>query len=255
MVELAGQPALSEFRLEKLAQKLRAVDQRVVKIAARFAYFVHLAGPLSREDRQRLNALLLAGDRPGEFVKGSSKLYVVPRPGTISPWSSKATDIAHACDLDVVRRIERGICYGVQFKGKTGNGDMRPLAGLLIDRMTEAALDSGDAAAALFTAHEPAPLGMIALSRDGRDALARANIELGLALSDDEIDYLADCYARLGRDPTDAELMMFAQANSEHCRHKIFNADWVIDDEPQAERLFGMIRSATETSPEGILSD
>ena len=254
MVELAGQPALSDFRLEKLEHKLRVADKRVAKIAARFTYFVHLAGPLTREHRQRLNELLLAGDRPGKFAKGSSKLYVVPRPGTISPWSSKATDIARACDLKAVHRIERGICYGLQFKGKTGDGDMRPLARLLVDQMTEAAFDSSDAAAALFAAHKPAPLGVIALSHDGLDALEMANIELGLALSGDEINYLADCYARLERDPTDAELMMFAQANSEHCRHKIFNAEWVIDGEPQVQRLFGMIRSTTEMSPAGVLS-
>ncbi len=254
MVELAGQSALSDFRLEQLANKLRVADSRVAKVAARFTYFVHLDGPLSRQQRQRLNALLLAGERPGKLAKASSKLFVVPRPGTISPWSSKATDIARACDLSAVHRIERGICYGLQFKGKTGAGDMRPLASLLVDRMTEAAFDSSDAVATMFAAHKPAPLAVITLGHDGRDALASANVELGLALSADEISYLADCYARLERDPTDVELMMFAQANSEHCRHKIFNAEWIIDGEPQVERLFGMIRSTTENSPEGILS-
>ncbi len=253
VVEFAGQPALSDFRLEKLALNLRFAYNRAAKISARFTYFVHLAGPLSREHRERLNALLLAGGRPGKFAKGSSKLYVVPRPGTISPWSSKATDIARACDLDTVYRIERGICYGLRFKGKTSD-DLRPLASLVVDRMTEAAFDSSDVAATLFAAHKPAPLGVIKLGRNRRNALATANVELGLALSVDEINYLADCYKRLKRNPTDVELMMFAQVNSEHCRHKIFNAEWVIDGEPQVERLFGMIRSTTETNPEGVLS-
>ena len=254
MLELAGPPALSEFRLEKLTQSLRQADERVTGVEARYVYFVDLAEPLSGEHRKRLEALLLSGEAPGRLSKGASKLYVVPRLGTISPWSSKATDIALACDLTAVRRVERGICYALRFSGLPGQDELLQLSRLLFDRMTETALESSDDARALFRAHEPAEIATIPVLASGRAALAAANGELGLALSDDEIDYLVASYTELERDPTDAELMMFAQANSEHCRHKIFNADWIIDGERQEERLFGMIRTTTEASPDGVIS-
>ena len=254
MLELPGQSALSDFRLAKLFRALQRQDKRVTSIEARFSYFVALTAALCDKHNKRLKALLLSGDKAGTLGKRAKKIYVVPRPGTISPWSSKATDIALACDIDVVERIERGICYGIKFKGKVSKTEVRALGVLLFDRMTEALLDDGSAARVLFEAHQAAPLGTVTLAEGGRDAIARANTDLGLALSDQEIDYLVDSYAELGRDPTDAELMMFAQANSEHCRHKIFNANWIIDGEPQDERLFGMIRSTTEASPDGVIS-
>jgi phosphoribosylformylglycinamidine synthase len=254
MLELPGQAALSDFRLAKLLSSLQAQDDRVKSIEARFSYFVAISSPLSGEHEERLNALLLSGEKPGNLGKGARKIYVVPRPGTISPWSSKATDIAVACDIDPVRRIERGICYGLHFKGKVSDEEVHALGTFLFDRMTDALLDQGDQARALFEEHQPTPMTTVDLAAGGRDALAAANTDLGLALSDQEIDYLVDSYASLERDPTDAELMMFAQANSEHCRHKIFNAGWVIDGEPKAERLFGMIRSTTEASPDGVIS-
>ncbi len=254
MLELAGQPALSDFRLEKLLRTLRKADGRVNGVQARYVYFVDLAEPLSREHRNRLEALLLSGEAPGRLAKGTSRLYVVPRHGTISPWSSKATDIALACDLAAVRRIERGICYALKISGRPSQEEVLQLSGPLFDRMTETVLESSDDAEALFQAQHPAALGTVPLLESGRAALETANGELGLALSGDEIDYLVDSYTELQRDPTDAELMMFAQANSEHCRHKIFNADWVIDGEPQQERLFGMIRTTTEGSPDGVIS-
>ena len=254
MLELAGQPALSDFRLNKLTRSLQAIDDRVKGVESRYVFFVDLAEPLSDEHRKRLEALLLSGDKRGKLSRGARKLYVVPRHGTISPWSSKATDIAHACDLGAVRRVERGICYGLQFKGRASQEEVLQLSRVLFDRMTETVLESSADAVALFQAHEPAELVTIPLRAEGRDALAAANIDLGLALSDEEIDYLVSSYRDLERDPTDAELMMFAQANSEHCRHKIFNADWVIDGVPQDERLFGMIRSTTEASPTGVIS-
>ena len=254
MLELAGQPALSQFRLDKLGRALKRVDDRVKGVEARYTFFVDLAEPLSDEHRKRLRALLLSGERPGKLSKGSCKLFVVPRHGTISPWSSKATDIAIACDLTSVRRIERGICYALQFRGRPAQEVVLQLSRLLFDRMTETVLEVSSDAAALFQAHNPAPLVVIPLKAEGRDALVTANTELGLALSGDEIDYLVASYRDLDRDPTDAELMMFAQANSEHCRHKIFNAGWIIDGEPQDERLFGMIRMTTEASPAGVIS-
>ncbi len=253
MLELPGQFALSSFRIAKLLQSLQRQDERVEAITARFSYFVAVRSPLSREHKKRLKALLLSGENAASLGKGAKKIYVVPRPGTISPWSSKATDIALACDLNV-ERIERGICYGLHFKGKVNDTDVHALGTLLFDRMTEALLDNGDEACALFEAHDPAPLATVPLGKGGRKELEKANTELGLALSKQEIDYLVDNYSEIGRDPTDAELMMFAQANSEHCRHKIFNARWVIDGESREERLFGMIKSTTEASPDGVLS-
>jgi phosphoribosylformylglycinamidine synthase len=254
MLELTGQPALSEFRLEKLLRRLRRRDDRVTGIDAAFIYFVDLAEVLTAEQRSHLEALLLSGDEPAAMSAAAHRLFVVPRHGTISPWSSKATDIAVACDLTPVRRIERGICYALQFRGQPTHDEVLQLSSVLFDRMTETVLESSRDAAALFEAHEPAPLVTVPLQDEGRDALVRANAELGLALSEDEVDYLVRSYRELERDPTDAELMMFAQANSEHCRHKIFNASWVVDGKAQDERLFGMIRSTTEASPEGVLS-
>ncbi len=254
MLELAGQPALSDFRLAKLLDALQQADGRVKSVNARYCYFVAVNAALSAEHTKRLKALLLAGDKPGRLGKGSHKIYVLPRPGTISPWSSKATDIALACDLTTVDRIERGVCYGLKFIGQVGDEAVRSLGALLHDRMTEALFDNGEDAAALFEEHEPAPVTTVSILDGGRQELAKANNDLGLALADDEIDYLVQNYKLLERDPTDVELMMFAQANSEHCRHKIFNAEWVIDGEPKVERLFGMIRSTTEASPEGVIS-
>ena len=253
MLEIPGQSALSKFRIAKLLQSLQRQDERVEAISARFSYFVAVKSPLSGRQEKRLKVLLLSGESAASLGKGAKKIYVVPRPGTISPWSSKATDIALACDIDV-ERIERGICYGLHFKGKASDAHVRSLGTLLFDRMTEALLDNGDEAFALFEAHEPAPLATVPLGDGGRKALEKANSELGLALSSQEIDYLVDNYSEIGRDPTDAELMMFAQANSEHCRHKIFNASWVIDGVSKEERLFGMIKSTTEAAPEGVLS-
>ncbi len=254
MLELPGQAALSNFRLAKLTRSLKRADDRVQAVEARFAYFVATNADLSNEGKNRLDALLLSGDKPGKLARGAQTLYVVPRPGTISPWSSKATDIAKACDIDAVDRIERGICYGLKFSGKAGDDDVLALSHLLSDRMTDAVFPSADGVEALFEDHEPAPVGMVQLTEKGRDALVAANTELGLALSDQEIDYLVASYGDLERDPTDAELMMFAQANSEHCRHKIFNASWVIDGEKQDKRLFSMIKSTTEKTPDGVIS-
>ena len=254
MLELAGQPALSDFRLAKLLESLQRLESRVKSIAARYCYFVALNSALSADHKKRLNALLLSGDKAGNLGKGATRIYVLPRPGTTSPWSSKATDIALACSLDSVDRIERGICYGLQFKGAVSDVDVSALGALLHDRMTEALFSDGDDAAALFEEHEPAPVTTINVLQGGKNALAKANQDLGLALAEQEIEYLVDNFKKLERDPTDTELMMFAQANSEHCRHKIFNADWVIDGEPKEERLFGMIRLTTDASPDGVIS-
>jgi phosphoribosylformylglycinamidine synthase len=254
ILELAGQSALSAFRLKKLLTQLQLIDTRITGVSARFSYFVSVSKALTPGDREHLDALLLAGDASEEFPDGAQLIYTAPRPGTISPWSSKATDIAHACRLDGIVRIERGTCYALEAGETLSPKEISALGELLFDRMTECLFSSGREARVLFAEHPPAPLATIPLLQDGTDALLRADRELGLALSEDEIEYLAENYRQLERNPTDAELMMFAQANSEHCRHKIFRADWIIDGERQNEKLFNMIKSTTEASPGGVIS-
>ncbi len=254
VLELPGQSALSEFRLKKLWSSLRKTEPGIATVHARYAYFVSVDSTLRTHERKRLDALLLSGQPVLKLPDGARQLIAVPRPGTISPWSSKATDIAHACGLEKINRIERGVCYGLQFKTTPESASLSALSRHLFDRMTETVIDSGDQARKLFETHSPLPLGTIPLLSEGPSALVHANSELGLALSEDEIEYLNVNYARLRRNPSDAELMMFAQANSEHCRHKIFNARWIIDGEPQDEKLFDMIRSTTEAQPDGVIS-
>jgi len=234
--------------------RLRGLDARITGLDARFAYFLETEGALGETEHRRLDSLLLSGEPVRRFDDSASLVYTAPRPGTISPWSSKATDIIRNCHLDRVRRVERGICYAIESAMALDDASISAAGRLLIDRMTEFQFRSGADAAVLFDTHAPLPVGIVDVIHDGRAGLERANAALGLALSDDEIEYLLDNYRALDRNPTDAELMMFAQANSEHCRHKIFNADWIIDGEPQAEKLFGMIRSSTEASPDGIIS-
>ncbi|WP_422126892.1 phosphoribosylformylglycinamidine synthase [Thioalkalivibrio sulfidiphilus] len=252
MLFLPGAPALSDFRLERLLGQLRETEPTIQGLDARFVYFVDLERALTTAEQAVLEALLeTAGTAPAE----TADFLVVPRLGTVSPWSSKATDIAHHCGLDgAVRRIERGISYRLKSGKALDIPGRRRLAGLLHDRMTETVLLDPADAERLFVHHEPAPVTVIELGDDARGALERANAEMGLALSGEEIDYLAEAYGALGRAPTDVELMMFAQANSEHCRHKIFNADWVIDGEAKEKSLFAMIRNTYHHAPQGILS-
>jgi phosphoribosylformylglycinamidine synthase len=257
MLIISGAPALSGFRLDKLLAAISARHPEVTGLGARFVHFAKVGEPLSSAEQRVLEALLTYGPRAPDVVaatspSGQGRILVVPRPGTLSPWSSKATDIARVCGLDKVDRIERGVAYEVA--GVTDPAVLRLLAPLLHDRMTEAALFALADAECLFAATEPAPLRRVPVLARGRAALDEANATLGLALSPDEIDYLAESFGRLGRDPTDVELMMFAQANSEHCRHKIFNADWVIDGERQPKSLFSMIRNTHEKNSRGVLS-
>ncbi|MBS0376465.1 MAG: phosphoribosylformylglycinamidine synthase [Proteobacteria bacterium] len=252
MLLLPGAPALSPFRLEKLLAALRAIDPRVESLAAHFHHFVDLARPLAAGERAVLERLLESDVAPAP--PAGTALVVMPRPGTLSPWSSKATDIAHVCGLAAVRRIERGTLYTLGLAPGVPAELLGRLAAPLHDRMTESVGLALADAARLFESAAPRPLAHIALGADGRAALTAADRRLGLALSADEIDYLLEAYGRLGRDPTDVELMMFAQANSEHCRHKIFNASWVVDGEPQPKSLFAMIRNTHARSPAGVLS-
>ncbi|HET9106418.1 MAG TPA: phosphoribosylformylglycinamidine synthase [Steroidobacteraceae bacterium] len=253
LLALPGGPALSGFRIEKLLARIAAVESGVTGLAARFMHFAALARPLTDAERRILQQLLTYGPRAAAHRATGERLLVMPREGTISPWSSKATDIAHVCGLTAVERIERGIEYRITGPGPLGPERLLQIAPALLDRMTETALLDDAQAGRLFGHSAPRPATRIPLA-GGAAALAEANRAMGLALSQDEIDYLLESFRQLGRDPTDAELMMFAQANSEHCRHKIFNAHWIIDGRERDESLFAMIRHTHARHPQGVLS-
>ncbi len=252
ILKLRGSPALSAFRLDKLKNALAGVGY--ARVQTEYWHFVEIAAPLSADEEQVLRQLLSYGPAPEKMRRGELFL-VTPRFGTVSPWASKATDIAHSCALHGVRRIERGLAYWFAkgLIGKFSADEKARVAAAIHDRMTEVVVADIDAADGLFSHVAPRPLASIDLLGRGRAALVAANGEMGLALSPDEIDYLADNFTRMGRNPTDVELMMFAQANSEHCRHKIFNADWVIDGQAQAQSLFGMVRETHKAHPQGTI--
>ncbi|MEO6922131.1 MAG: phosphoribosylformylglycinamidine synthase [Collimonas sp.] len=259
MLILPGSNALPAFRSQRLLAQLQAIDSNVVEVSGRFDHFVEASTTLSQDDIGRLNALLTYGDR-FTATDGGEEFIVIPRFGTISPWASKATDIAHNCGMAHIKRIERGIAYQVKLKSgllggvkKLSDDSVRAIADVLHDRMTETVLRSADDAAGLFRELDAKPLAFVDLLAGGKGALEAANSELGLALSDDEIDYLLAAFTSAKRNPTDVELMMFAQANSEHCRHKIFNADWVIDGEAQDKSLFAMIKNTHQLQPKGTI--
>ena len=254
MLKLPGAPALSSFRIAKLLGLLRAQEPGITGLDSRFVHFVDVERPLAERELGILQRLLTYGPRMEESGDESGEqIVVVPREGTISPWSSKATDIARVCGLDAVRRIERGIAFRIHARESLGRGRLTALASALFDRMTEMVLFEPAEAERLFWHAKPRPLARVSLAA-GRAALEEANTALGLALSGDEIDYLLESFRRLGRDPSDVELMMFAQANSEHCRHKIFNASWIVDGHSQEKSLFAMIRNTHVRNPRGVLS-
>lgn len=246
ILKLRGTAAFSASRLARLQEQIAP------SLTAEHWFFVETDGTLSGDELARLKDLLgIPAQLPAEPL--GTLILITPRLGTISPWASKATDIAHNCGFGGIRRIERGIAYRIQ--GKLENSALagRNVADKLHDRMTESVLDSIDAAEQLFHHVAPQPLTSVDVLAGGRAALVDANGELGLALSDDEIDYLVENFTRAGRNPTDVELMMFAQANSEHCRHKIFNASWTVDGEDQPLSLFGMIRESHKAHPQGTV--
>ena len=253
---LLGEHALSNFRKNKLIQRISTKAGINLAIEAQYCYLVESCDAMSDMTKGQLEELL-----NGNFVNGLDEtglVLVTPRLGTQSPWSTKATDIANRCQIPKIERIERGICYWLNGPGLEGSA-LEQVNLCLHDRMTQSALNSLEQAWGLFGHHEARPLVSIELgfeneSVDGHAVLETANSNLGLALSSDEIDYLYRSYRELGRSPTDAELMMFAQANSEHCRHKIFNAEWSLDGEQRSETLFGMIRNTHAKSPQGVLS-
>ena len=250
---LRGSPALSAFRITKLLARFQAADLPVSNIYAEYVHFADLNAPLNAEERVQLERLLKYGPSLSSHTPTGKLILATPRPGTISPWSSKATDIAHNCGLSQINRLERGVAYYVE-ASTLSDAQWQAVAAELHDRMMESVFASLDDAQKLFSHHQPAPVQSVDLLGPGRQALIDANLRLGLALAEDEIDYLQDAFVKLNRNPNDIELYMFAQANSEHCRHKIFNADWIIDGEQQPKSLFKMIKNTMEQTPDHVLS-
>ncbi|MES2076839.1 MAG: phosphoribosylformylglycinamidine synthase [Pseudomonadota bacterium] len=266
MLILPGSNALSAFRSQRLLTQLQSVLPAVVAVQARFVHFIDAGAPLSADDSSRLGALLTYGEPAhAEHAEGVvEEFFVIPRFGTISPWASKATDIARNCGMAHIKRVERGVAFRVNLKAgilgssigaakKLSDAQVRDIAALLHDRMTETVLRHPDEAAGLFRTLDARPLESIDVLGAGKAALEKANTDLGLAMSDDEIDYLDAAFTKAGRNPTDVELMMFAQANSEHCRHKIFNADWIVDGVAQDKSLFQMIKNTHQLQPKGTI--
>ena len=253
MIRLRGAPAFSAFRTEKLLGQLQTINSEIAAVYAEFVHFADLNQPLDSTQQQQLEALLTYGpcsEQNKSIDAENPQAIAVPRLGTLSPWSSKATDIAKNTGLSAVNRIERGIAYYIRGADPLNH----EASAVLYDRMVETLLGSFGEAAALFEHHSPSSLKIVDVLAGGRQALADANVSLGLALAEDELDYLLASFEGLERNPTDVELMMFAQINSEHCRHKIFNARWSIDGEGQPHSLFKMIKNTYELGGQNVLS-
>ncbi|MDM8557584.1 phosphoribosylformylglycinamidine synthase [Candidatus Parabeggiatoa sp. HSG14] len=250
----AGGPAFSNFRLEKLLETVKSYVPSLIAIEAYYLYFVDLKHPLSETEEVQLQALL--PDSKSALIPLSQKngLLVIPRPGTISPWSSKATDIARVCGLSAVKRLERGVFWRFITDTPLDESQITQFSLPIHDRMTETVLLNVEEADILFSQAAPRPLQTVDILNQGKRTLIQANQEQGLALSEDEIDYLVENFTTLQRNPTDVELMMFAQANSEHCRHKIFNAEWLVDGQVQSMSLFQKIRHTHGQHPGKVLS-
>ena len=258
---LPGADALSQFRQQRLLGSLVQQGVNLDSIEAQYLHFVWSDKELTSQEKEVLNSLLTYGQKFVSKLQVGNALFskssdqsaiVIPRLGTVSPWASKATDIARQCGLSILR-IERGIQFTWQSKKSLSPEQGLLVLALLHDRMTEAVIQSVDDANALYRVLEDRPLSRIAVLSEGQSALEKANTELGLALSDDEVAYLAESFKRLKRNPSDVELIMFAQANSEHCRHKIFNSTWTIDGDDQERSLFAMIRNTHQLNPKGTI--
>ena len=244
-----GISALGAFKTQSLQLKITQAQAGLKLLGAEFIHFADLNDNLDENKTKQLTQLLSYSE-PLNINNAISSIVVIPRLGTISPWSSKATDIMHLCDMTQIKRIERAVVYHFDAKIKNQSA----VLACVVDKMTESELSSIDEANTIFDNFEPRPFSNVDILNQGKTALEKTNIELGLALSDGEIDYLVQSFTKLERNPTDIELMMFAQANSEHCRHKIFNADWKVDGVEQAKSLFSMIRNTYHKHPEGLLS-
>ncbi|MFQ6332872.1 phosphoribosylformylglycinamidine synthase [Methylophilus sp. 3sh_L] len=250
-LSLRGSAALSQFRLDKLYRALNSSAPNIAHIYTEFVHFAFSASALSASEQETLRQILTYGPHTDIESPAGELLLVIPRIGTISPWASRATDIAHNCGLGSLLRLERGIAYYVTTKNGQALtvAEKQALRAAIQDRMTETVVDTRADAEKLYHHADPKPLSSVDILAGGKAALEAANSEMGLALSPDEVDYLLENYRKMGRNPTDVELMMFAQANSEHCRHKIFNADWVIDGVQQELSLFNMIRNTHKLNP------
>lgn len=249
-----GAPAFSKFRLNQLMNRLNNQGCSIKAIHAEYLHFAFLSAPLFEAESDQLIDLLYYGPNfDGHSIDGE-RYIVIPRIGTISSWSSKATDIIHNCGLDKVDRIERGIAYYVEYEQPIFDDEEDIVKVALYDKMMEIVITDPAEAYQLFEQPAPKQFNTVDILQGGKIELELANVNLGLALADDEIDYLMENFTALGRNPTDVELYMFAQANSEHCRHKIFNADWIIDGQKQDKSLFKMIKNTFEKTPEYVLS-
>ena len=251
LTRMRGSAALSAFRTEKILQQLRSAVPDISHVYADYWHFIFSVGALNNEQERILGQILTYGPTASQETPDGQLFLVIPRIGTISPWASRATDIVQHCGLDNVQRVERGIAYYVKRdKGAAfSQEELKAIRAVIHDRMTESVIFQFEDAEKLYHVAEPAPLSTVDILQGGKSALISANSEMGLALSPDEVDYLLENYLKMGRNPTDVELMMFAQANSEHCRHKIFNADWIIDGIKQDKSLFGMIRNTHQLNP------
>jgi phosphoribosylformylglycinamidine synthase len=257
MLILRGSSALSSFKQDKLLAQFATLGIGVSSVQAQYVHFVDLQSELNEVDMSVLSQLLTYGPSTENIDDSGYFVLVTPRPGTISPWASKATDIAKNSGLSHIHRIERGIAYYIKFSDKTANfavSDLAAIAEPLHDRMTQAVFTQLENAQQLFVQADAKPFSSVPILEEGKVALEQANKKLGLALADDEVDYLFDSFTKLGRNPNDIELYMFAQANSEHCRHKIFNADWTIDGAAQPKSLFKMIKNTFEVSSDYVHS-
>lgn len=254
MLVLRGAPALSEFKQTKLIERLGQSGITVSSVYSDFVHLVHTTTDLTDEQQAVLGKLLTYGPKQDSQSTQGELFFVTPRPGTISPWSSKATDIAHNCGLKAINRIERGCAYYVSVDGSLTDAQRELVKAAIHDRMTETVFGELESATVLFEQAQARTFTSVDILGQGKQALIDANLDLGLALADDEIDYLFDSFTRLGRNPNDVELYMFAQANSEHCRHKIFNASWSIDGVEQEKSLFKMIKNTFERNAEHVFS-
>jgi phosphoribosylformylglycinamidine synthase len=256
MLQMIGRSAHSTFRLAKLLSLLQENNSNITALRSQYRYFIDTKDEhqLTESEQDCLVSLLEAKVSADSAEEAEAFFLVTPRPGTISPWSSKATDIIHNSGLETVDRVERGVTFFVEASESLSMAQWKTISGLLHDRMIESVFTTEDEADRLFMHSASRPLVMIDVLSRGREALEQANATMGLALAEDEIDYLVDNFSTMGRNPSDAELMMFAQANSEHCRHKIFSADWVVDGDSQPETLFNMIRNTHHKNPEGVIT-
>ncbi|MWZ20549.1 phosphoribosylformylglycinamidine synthase, partial [Francisella tularensis subsp. holarctica] len=247
-----GLSALSPFKREKILAAAKKISNKVESVSAQYIHVTELESELNSEQERIVKSLLNYNREYGIAQPMGHTFIIAPIVGTISPWSSKATDIIKNTGIKAVKRIERAILFGVE--GQVSASELKQIQDIVHDRMVEEVFSCKDDLYRLFSVTAPKELEFVNVLEKGAQAIKEADRKLGLALSEQEIEYLADEYTKLGRNPTDTELYMFAQANSEHCRHKIFNAKWTIDGQEQDKSLFKMIRNTTEKSPQGVLS-